>query len=186
MTAIEIRHRTVPERLAYLAAKLREDAHSWDAVAIALEVLADEMGATALQDRAATWHAIRYPSCTTEDIALKSMAELGEVADAILAEGRDAAHPERAGTVLGESADVLVTLLSLCGRVGHGDLLGAVDAKLSLRETRGGPHPGCLPAGVELTVAGDWKTRVSPNGVGHAVPPAGPCATCGKSHEAAP
>ena len=186
MTALEIRHRTVPDRLAYLAAKLREGDKHREAVAIGLELLADETGATALQDRAATWHAARYPSCTPEDIALKSMAELGEVADAILAEGRDGSHPERAGTVLAEVADVLVTLLSLCGRFGHGDLLGAADAKLSLLETRGGPHPGCLPAGVELTVAGDWKTRVSPNGVGHAVPPAGPCATRGKSHEAAP
>ena len=79
-----------------------------------------------------------------EDIALKSMAELGEVADAILAEGRDAAHPERAGTVLAESADVLVTLLALCGRFGHGDLLAAVDAKLTILETPGGSHPGCL------------------------------------------
>ena len=104
------------------------------------------LGPLALQDRAATWHAARYPSCTPEDIALKSMAELGEVADAILAEGRDGSHPERAGTVLKESADVLVTLLSLCGRFGHGDLLAAADAKLSLLETRGGPHPGCLPA----------------------------------------
>lgn len=105
------------------------------------------LDALALQDRAATWHTARYPSCTPEDIALKSMAELGEVADAILAEGRDAAHPERAGTVLAESADVLVTLLALCGRFGHGDLLVAVSRKLALLETPGGPHPGCLPAG---------------------------------------
>lgn len=102
---------------------------------------------TALQDRAAAWHAARFPRCTPEDIALKSMAELGEVADAILAEGRDAAHPERAGTVLAESADVLVTLLALCGRFGHGDLLTAVSRKLALLETAGGEHPGCLPAG---------------------------------------
>jgi NTP pyrophosphatase (non-canonical NTP hydrolase) len=101
-----------------------------------------------MQDRAARWHAARFPRCTAEDIALKSMAELGEVADAILAEGRDAAHPERAGTVLAESADVVVTLLALCGRFGHGDLLAAVDAKLRVLETPGGSHPGCLTAGV--------------------------------------
>jgi NTP pyrophosphatase (non-canonical NTP hydrolase) len=101
----------------------------------------------ALQDRAATWHAARFPRCTPEDITLKSMAELGEVADAILAEGRDAAHPERAGTVLAEAADVTITLLSLCGRFGHGDLLTAVSRKLALLETAGGGHPGCLPEG---------------------------------------
>ena len=103
---------------------------------------------TALQDRAAAWHAARYPSCTPEDIALKSMAELGEVADAILAEGRDRSRPERAGTVLAEAADVLVTLLALCGRFGHGDLLTAVSRKLALLETPGGTHPGCLPVEV--------------------------------------
>lgn len=101
---------------------------------------------TSIQARAATWHAARFPECTPEDIALKSVAELGEVADAVLAEGRDAAHPERAGAVLAESADVLVTLLALCGRFGHGDLLAAVDAKLRVLEAPGGTHPGCLPA----------------------------------------
>jgi NTP pyrophosphatase (non-canonical NTP hydrolase) len=98
-----------------------------------------------LQERAARWHSARFPRCAAEDIALKAMAELGEVADAVLAEGRDAAHPERAGTVLAESADVLVTLLALCGRFGHGDLLGAVASKLAVLETPGGSHPGCLP-----------------------------------------
>jgi hypothetical protein len=47
--------------------------------------------------------------------------------------------------VLAEAADVVVTMLALCGRFGHGDLLAAVDAKLALLETRGGGHPGCLP-----------------------------------------
>lgn len=98
-----------------------------------------------LQERASAWHSARFARCTAEDIALKSMSELGEVADAVLAEGRDAAHPERAGTVLAEAADVLVTLLALCGRFGHGDLLAAVDAKLKILETPGGAHPGCLP-----------------------------------------
>ena len=102
----------------------------------------------ALQDRAAAWHAARFPECTPEDIALKSMAELGEVADAILAEGRDAAHPERAGTVLAEAADVTVTLLALCGRFGHGDLMAAISGKLAVLETPGGAHPGCLPGKV--------------------------------------
>ena len=103
---------------------------------------------TDLQDRAASWHAARFPSCTAEDITLKAMAELGEVADAVLAAGRDGSHPERAGNVLAESADVLITLLALCGRFGHGDLLAAVSRKLALLETPGGAHPGCLPAEV--------------------------------------
>ena len=101
---------------------------------------------SSLQERAVRWHGARFPNCTAEDIALKAMAELGEVADAVLAEGRDASHPERAGTVLAESADVLITLLALCGRFGHGDLLGAVDGKLRVLETPGGSHPGCLAA----------------------------------------
>lgn len=98
-----------------------------------------------LQDRAGAWHSARFPACTAEDIALKAMAELGEVADALLAGGRDAAHPERAGSVLAEAADVVVTMLALCGRFGYGDVLAEADAKLSLMETRGGRHPGCLP-----------------------------------------
>lgn len=100
----------------------------------------------ALQDRAAAWHAARFPACTPEDIGLKAQAELGEVSDAILAERqRDGSHPERAGTILAEAADVLVTLLALCGRFGYGDLLTAVSRKLALLETPGGDHPGCLP-----------------------------------------
>ena len=105
-------------------------------------------GAGSLQDRAAAWHAARFPECTPEDIALKSMAELGEVADAILAGGRDKSHPERAGTVLAESADVTITLLALCGRFGHGDLMAAISGKLAVLETLGGAHPGCLPGKV--------------------------------------
>ena len=104
---------------------------------------------TGIQARAAAWHTARFPACTAEDIALKSMAELGEVADAILAEGRDASHPERAGTVLTECADVLITLLALCGRFTCGDLLAGADAKLTILETPGGVHPGCLPERAE-------------------------------------
>jgi len=105
------------------------------------------MTAIRIQERAARWHAARFPCCTAEDIGLKAQAELGEVSDAILAGGRDGSHPERAGNVLAEAADVVVTMLALCGRFGHGDLLGAVNAKLSMLETPGGQHPGCLPDG---------------------------------------
>ena len=110
-----------------------------------------------LQDRAAAWHAARFPLCTAGDIGLKMQAELGEVSDAILADdGRDASHPERAGTVLDESADVVVTLLALCGRFGHGDLLTAVSRKLALLETPGGTHPGCLPEGTVPVDDHEW------------------------------
>jgi hypothetical protein len=109
----------------------------------------DDTSVTRLQDRAAAWHTARFPRCTAGDIALKAQAELGEVSDAVLAsEGRDTSHPERAGQVLKECADVVVTLLAICGRFGHGDLLAAVGAKLAVLETPGGAHPGCLPDGV--------------------------------------
>jgi NTP pyrophosphatase (non-canonical NTP hydrolase) len=97
-----------------------------------------------IQERAARWHSARFPQCAAEDIVLKSMAELGEVADAVLAGGRDAAHPERAGAVLAESADVIITLLALCGRFGHGNVILAVEAKLRDLETPG-RHPCSLP-----------------------------------------
>lgn len=102
-----------------------------------------------LQARAARWHATRFPGCTAEDSALKAMAELGEVADAVLANGRDPAHPERAGNVTGESADVVITLLVLNGRFINGDLIAAVDAKLALLERPGGNHPASLPSATE-------------------------------------
>ena len=37
-----------------------------------------------LQDRAATWHAARFPACTPEDIALKSMAEQDTIDELML------------------------------------------------------------------------------------------------------
>lgn len=43
MTDVPIRQRSVPDRLRYLAAKLREGGHE-QAVALALEVMADETG----------------------------------------------------------------------------------------------------------------------------------------------
>lgn len=98
-----------------------------------------------IQERAAVWHAARFPTCTPEDVALKAMAELGEVADAILAAGRDATHPERAGNVAAEAADVVITMLALVGRFAGGDLLAEVSDKLVLLETRGGSHPASLP-----------------------------------------
>jgi NTP pyrophosphatase (non-canonical NTP hydrolase) len=98
-----------------------------------------------LQSRAATWHAARFPGCAAEDIVLKAMAELGEVADAVLARGRDDSHPERAGTVTDEAADVVIPLLALVGRFTAGDLLAAVDAKLAILEQPGGAHPASLP-----------------------------------------
>lgn len=101
------------------------------------------------QARAAIWHAARFPDCTAEDVALKAMAELGEVADAILACGRDASHPERAGDVAAEAADVVITMLVLVGRFTTDDLTAAVDAKLALLERPGGNHPASLPYATE-------------------------------------
>jgi hypothetical protein len=43
VTAIEIRRRTIPERLAWLAAKLRESDKYRESVALALDVLAEEL-----------------------------------------------------------------------------------------------------------------------------------------------
>jgi NTP pyrophosphatase (non-canonical NTP hydrolase) len=101
---------------------------------------------TTLQSRAAIWHTARFPTCTAEDIGLKAASELGEVADAILAHGRDASHPERAGDLAAEAADVVICLLALCGRFTEHDLLASVSAKLELLETRGGTHAASLPA----------------------------------------
>jgi NTP pyrophosphatase (non-canonical NTP hydrolase) len=98
----------------------------------------------ALQARVAAWHAARFPQCTAEDIGLKAQTELGEVADAILAHGRDGSHPERAGNLTWEAADVTITMLALCGRFTIDNLLLAVDAKLRILETRGA-HPASLP-----------------------------------------
>lgn len=96
------------------------------------------------QARAAIWHSARFPTCTAEDIALKAMAELGEVADAILARGRDASHPERASDIAAEAADVVITMLALVGRFTADDLTAAVDTKLRLLEQPGGTHPASL------------------------------------------
>ena len=45
MTTLEIRRRTIPERLAWLAARLREEKDWREPVALALDVLADELAA---------------------------------------------------------------------------------------------------------------------------------------------
>ena len=42
---VGIRHRTIPERLAWLAARLREEKDWREPVALALDVLADELAA---------------------------------------------------------------------------------------------------------------------------------------------
>jgi hypothetical protein len=47
MPEIGIRRRTIPDRLAYLAGKLREGDRHRESVALALEVLADEIGEAA-------------------------------------------------------------------------------------------------------------------------------------------
>jgi NTP pyrophosphatase (non-canonical NTP hydrolase) len=97
------------------------------------------------QSRAAIWHCNRFPICTAEDVTLKAMTELGEVADAILAHGRDSSHPERASNIAAEAADVVITMLALVGRFTADDLIAAIDAKLAMLEQRGGAHPASLP-----------------------------------------
>lgn len=96
-----------------------------------------------LQERTVRWHTARFPEATAGQVALKAIAELGEVADALLSAEKDEPHPERADGVLPESADVLICLLTLCGRYGYGDLFSAVEAKLSILETPGA-HPASL------------------------------------------
>ena len=90
-----------------------------------------------IQDRAVTWHTNRFPDAAKDDVLLKAVSEIGEVSDAMIADNSpNPAHPERAGNVLAESADVVVCLLILCGRYGYGDLIAATEEKLSVLEKR--------------------------------------------------
>lgn len=79
MPEIEIKRRTIPDRLAYLAAKLREGDIPAEAVALALEVLADEIGTpdadiwiVIVEDRHAAVEALPFSS---EDRAVEFARE---------------------------------------------------------------------------------------------------------------
>jgi NTP pyrophosphatase (non-canonical NTP hydrolase) len=85
---------------------------------------------TGIQARVVEWHVARFPACQPWEIALKSMAELGEVAEAMQVESRR-------GDVVEEAADVTVTLMALLGRFYGADLLDAVERKLTILTTPG-------------------------------------------------
>ena len=52
VSPVEIRHRTIPERLAWLAARLREEKDWREPVALALDVLAGEVAEQAAKPSA--------------------------------------------------------------------------------------------------------------------------------------
>ncbi|SRR6266705_2776759 len=93
---------------------------------------------TTLQKRVVRWHKDRFPEAEAHHVALKAMAELGEVADSFLHdEGVNSATGEAGDGVLGEAADVVIVLMTLVGRWMGDDLLTAVEKKLSILETPG-------------------------------------------------
>ena len=94
------------------------------------------MSAVDLQSRVVAYHDARFPLCEPWEVALKSMAELGEVAEAMQLEG-----PR--GDVVEEAADVTITLMALTGRFYGADLLDAVERKLAILTTPGA-HRGSL------------------------------------------
>jgi hypothetical protein len=91
-----------------------------------------------LQDRAASWHATRFPWANEEHVVLKALTELGELADALIAKnGQDSATGKPGDGITGESADIVIALMVLTGRWGGEDLLAAVEKKLEVLETPG-------------------------------------------------
>lgn len=84
-------------------------------------------------ERAEDWHRQRFPSATMERVALKLASECGELCDAIIAVASDGEeHPERAGEVGREAADVAIVLLVLLYRYFPDvDLQTEVTAKLN-------------------------------------------------------
>lgn len=91
-----------------------------------------------LQGRAARWHEERFPKAERHHVVLKTMAELGEVADAVIArDGIDSAAGKEGDGITGEAADVVIALMALIGRWSDDDLLTAIERKLSLLETPG-------------------------------------------------
>lgn len=67
------------------------------------------------QDAVVQWHEKRFPDAGPEHVVMKTMAELGELADAI--NGRIGKNsPGARGEVGEEAADVAITILALLGR----------------------------------------------------------------------
>lgn len=89
-----------------------------------------------MQRRSVAWHNKRFPRATLEHVALKLAEEAGEVCGAVIAQA-GTEHPERAGTVLAEAAQVLNVLLVLLGRwFPDADLADAFDFELAELEDR--------------------------------------------------
>ena len=95
-----------------------------------------DLGFADLQKRAVSWHTKRFPDAIPFYVALKAIAELGEMADAIITRiGANGATGNPGDGITGEAADVVITLLVLTGRWCKEDLLSAVDRKLKVLET---------------------------------------------------
>ena len=97
-----------------------------------------------LQERAANWHRQRFPDADQYHVALKSMEELGEVAEALNSEAGRKSATATAGDVVAEAADVIICMLVLVGRWRVADLLDAVDRKLVTLETAGAHRASLL------------------------------------------
>jgi hypothetical protein len=95
-----------------------------------------------LQAQVGEWHAQRFPKAKAGHVYLKAVSELGELGDALLGADVDREEEEPAtGDVLGEAADVVMTMLALIGRfLPDADLLGAVWAKLGILTDPDGTH----------------------------------------------
>lgn len=102
-----------------------------------------------LQHRAAVWHRGRFPDAAVEHVALKAMSELGEVADALMADARvNAARVDGDDEtdVVAEAADVVIALLVMLGRwYPHRNLFREVLTKLVVLETPGAHPSARLP-----------------------------------------
>ncbi len=90
--------------------------------------MTNSMELEALASMAVAWHRQRFPAAGPQHVALKAVAEFGELLDAILP-----ADLGGKGNIGEEAADVLLTLLVLVGRFYPSvDLLAEVRAKLAI------------------------------------------------------
>lgn len=97
----------------------------------------------ALQLRAAQWHRERFPGASVHEPVLKAVAEMGELAEALLStSGTNTAHPEVSEDEIGhEAADVVICLLVLMERFLNYDLGLEVHRKLMILEDPDSGHP---------------------------------------------
>lgn len=102
--------------------------------------MTNSMELEALASMAVAWHRQRFPAAGAVHIALKAVAELGELLDAILP-----ADLGGKGDVGEEAADVLICLFALVGRFYPAvDLLAEVRAKLAILSNPDSGHPSAL------------------------------------------